>query len=95
MLFVFQRETRHTFWMKDMHFPLDMVWINSRCTVVDITLDAPPPNPDRALADLPTYAPSEPAMYVFEINARDPKGAGLKPGDPVTFGGKLAGQFTC
>ena len=32
MLFVFQEERQHTFWMKDMRFPLDMIWITAECT---------------------------------------------------------------
>ncbi len=43
MLFIFQSEGNLTFWMKEMHFPLDIVWIGANCTVVDVTLGAPPP----------------------------------------------------
>lgn len=95
MLFVFEREDRLAFWMKDMRFPLDMVWIGPQCNVVDITQNAPPPEPDQPLAELATYVPPAPAMYVLEINAEDPLGAGLKPGDAVTFAGALAGQYRC
>ena len=42
MLFIFENEGTFSFWMKEMHFPLDIVWIGADCTVVDVTLGAPP-----------------------------------------------------
>ena len=33
LLFIFQEERKHTFWMKDIRFPLDMVWISAACAV--------------------------------------------------------------
>ena len=69
MLFIFDNEGNLTFWMKEMHFPLDIVWIGADCTVADVTLGAPPPEEGQALADLPRFSPSSPAQYVLEINA--------------------------
>ena len=35
MLFVFERSGRHDFWMKDMNFPIDILWLrNSRVVYV-------------------------------------------------------------
>ena len=95
MLFAFEQEGKRAFWMKDMRFPLDMVWIDAQCRVVDITRDAPPPEPGQALSDLPTYGPSAPVIYVLEINAGDPEGAGIRPGTRAAFGGSLAGRYGC
>ena len=95
MLFVFQEERKHTFWMKDMRFPLDMVWINAACIVADITADVPHPPPDSDDSALPTYSPSAPAAYNLEINAGVAAASGLKTGDSVTFVGTLAGLFDC
>ena len=95
MLFVFQRESRHTFWMKDMRFPLDMVWINADCAVVDITADVPRPPPGQDDGALPTYSPSAPAIYVLEINAGTAAATGLQTGDLVTLSGSLTGRFGC
>ena len=36
MLFVFDVEAEHRFWMKDMKFPIDIIWISSDKIVVDI-----------------------------------------------------------
>ena len=95
MLFIFQEERKHTFWMKDMRFPLDMVWINASCAVADITADIPQPLPDSDDSVLPTYSPSSPATYNLEINAGVAAASGLTTGDPVTFGGTLTGRFGC
>ena len=95
LLFIFSEERKHTFWMKDMRFPLDMVWISASCTVADITTDVPQPPPDSADSVLPTYSPSAPATYNLEINAGVAAASGLKTGNPVTFGGTLTGRFGC
>ncbi len=95
MLFVYQRESRYNFWMKEMRFPLDLVWIGANCTVVDITLDAPPPSPGQTLDQLPRYAPGVPAQYVLEINAGEAGSKDVGPGDPVEFTGALAGRHGC
>jgi uncharacterized membrane protein (UPF0127 family) len=87
MLFIFKSEGRPFFWMKDMHFPLDMVWISTEYVVVDITEDVPPPDPGQATSDLPTYRPAEPAQYVLEINAGEAESADMRIGDLVEFGG--------
>jgi uncharacterized membrane protein (UPF0127 family) len=95
MLFIFETEGVYYFWMKDMRFPLDMVWISAGCVVVDITKDAPPPEPGQALAELARYSPSQPAQYVLEINAGEAEAADIHAGDPVEFGGSLAGAYGC
>jgi uncharacterized protein len=87
MLFIFGSESRHSFWMKDMRFPLDMVWISAEYAVVDITEDVPPPDPGQTTSDLPTYMPAEPAQYVLEINAGEAGSADIRIGDMVEFGG--------
>lgn len=92
MLFIFDQELRRSFWMKDMHFPLDMVWINAQCVVADITHNAPPPTRGQTTADLPLYTPKGPAMYVLEINAGEAESAGIQVGDPVHYTGSLTGR---
>jgi len=95
MLFVFQEERQHTFWMKDMRFPLDMIWITSECTIADIIADVPNPPPDQKNGALPTYSPSAPGTFVLELNAGVAAASGLQIGDQMTLGGNLTGQFGC
>jgi len=85
MLFVFESGATSAFWMKDMRFPLDFVWIGEECEVVDTTLNVPhQPAPD---SPLPTYESAFPAAYTFEVNAGELEALGIQKGDPVRFAG--------
>jgi hypothetical protein len=64
MLFLFEEPQLVSFWMKDMRFALDFLWIRDG-VVVDITEHVPAPTGD----DLPTYAPNQPVDMVLEVNA--------------------------
>ena len=94
MLFVYDTEGRRSFWMPDMNFPLDMVWINGDCQVVDITRDAPPQAPGQSLNELPHYSVDN-AQYILEINAGESATYGITPGAPVKFNGSLSGAYGC
>ena len=85
MLFVFQTGRASTFWMKEMMFALDFVWIGVDCTVVDTTLDVPPPEPGTPTSALPLYSSADPAAYTFEINAGEVVRHGIEVGDEVRF----------
>ncbi|MDP7141034.1 MAG: DUF192 domain-containing protein [Candidatus Woesearchaeota archaeon] len=63
MLFVFDEESKHSFWMKNTRIPLDMIFIDSDLNVVDILHAAP------CVKDpCKSYAPDEKASYVLETN---------------------------
>jgi uncharacterized membrane protein (UPF0127 family) len=95
MLFIFDAEGAYGFWMKEMQFPLDLVWIDSECSVVDLTLGAPPPAPGQTQSDLPTYTPNAPVLYVLEINAGEAEAAGIAPGQRLALVDSLAGRYGC
>ena len=62
MLFVFDKSDRHGFWMKDMHIPIDMFWLDDKRQVVFLVKDVYPET-------YPTvFYPSTPARYVLETN---------------------------
>ena len=63
MLFIFEEEGEQAIWMKDMHFPIDIVWINKKGTVVHIA-DTVTPETYPATFTSPT-----PAKYVLEVPA--------------------------
>ena len=80
MLFVFGTEGPHTFWMKGMKFPLDLIFIDSSRTIVDITsLDPQPDIPD---SPLDRYR-SPRAQYVLEINRGSADELGIAVGMTV------------
>ena len=95
MLFVYQAPSTYSFWMPDMHFPLDIVWIGTDCAVADVTLNALPPEPGQANKDLPLYSPKAPAQYVLEINAGEAEAKGISQGVGVEFLAELAGKYGC
>ena len=63
--FVFNEPSIPSFWMKDMRFALDFIWINTN-RVVDLTENVPPPDPS---GTLPIYQPRSPVTHVLEVNA--------------------------
>lgn len=68
MVFDFGNNSNHVpvFWMKDMNFPLDFIWI-SQHTVVGITANAPALHVSDS--ELPRYVPPRPVDMVLEVNA--------------------------
>ncbi|MBM3257286.1 MAG: DUF192 domain-containing protein [Candidatus Liptonbacteria bacterium] len=85
MLFVFGSLGEHPFWMKDMKFPLDFVWINGD-RVVGTTERVPAPAPSSSILSLPNYHPPEPIDKMLEINAGEVAKWGIQVGDKVEIG---------
>jgi hypothetical protein len=81
MLFVFMRADRYAFWMKDMKFAIDILWIKDD-EIVDITTDAPPP---AAGAPLERYFPMYPVDKVLEVPAGFAARQGLRTGLKLTI----------
>ena len=63
MLFVFDYEAQHTFWMKNMKFPIDIIWIDSDRTVVYIEQNVQPCSSDIIC---PVFRPDHDSLYVLE-----------------------------
>ena len=83
MWFVFDREGALSFWMREMRFSLDLIWVDAEWRVVDITREAPPPAPGVPSSALPTYSPATPAQYVLEINGGLARRLQIEIGDVV------------
>ena len=95
MLFVYDEDGPRTFWMPDMHFPLDMVWIKADCTVAGVSANVPNPEPETLLDQLPHYPSTAPVRFVLEINAGQAETHRIVPGAHVRFAGAIAGQWGC
>lgn len=63
MLFIFEKTQSISFWMKDMNFPLDIIWIDKDKKIIGIEKDVSPDTYPK------TFIPSEPIVYVLETNA--------------------------
>ncbi len=63
MLFVFEEPDSYSFWMKDMVFPIDIIWIDTDWCVVNVAYNVSPDTyPDH-------FTPSGKASFVLEVNA--------------------------
>lgn len=84
MLFVFPSPSTYSFWMKDMLFALDFIWIKDG-VVVEITRAVPPP---AATSGRPAVvSPSLPVDRVLEVPAGFIDKYGIKEGDLVPMKG--------
>lgn len=77
MLFVFPTFGKHGIWMKDMNFPIDIVWLNNR-KIVDIA-----PNVSPKLGTDFIFYPREDANYVLELPVNFAKENNLKIGEGI------------
>ncbi len=82
MLFVYPETKIYRFWMKEMKFPLDMIFINNG-SVVDILKDVPAPELSKKEQDLIIYQPKTPINMMLEVNAGFADKNQIKVGDGV------------
>jgi YVTN family beta-propeller protein len=66
MLFVYEDDKTRSFWMKNTSIPLDMVFVNSNLTIVDIKENM---QPCMEADSCPSYISKQPARFVLELNA--------------------------
>lgn len=86
MLFRFDSPSVPVFWMKDMEFPIDIIWIrNGR--VIGYETDVAP-EPGVSEREIRRYSPSGPIDMVFEAPAGSVGHYGITVGDEVVVGGK-------
>lgn len=77
LLFVFEKKDFYGIWMKDMNFPIDIIWLDEDFKVVGIKENARPESYPEV------FRPSGPALYVLEANAGLVKETELKEGSIV------------
>jgi len=63
MLFVFDKNERYGFWMKEMRFPIDIVWIDGLKQVIGVEGSVSPESYPKI------YLPEAPVLYVLELPA--------------------------
>lgn len=82
MLFVFSTAREHSFWMKNMKFPIDIIWISEHHEVVHVEHSLDPCKPD---SFCPTYKPDRNALYVLETVAGFAQKYNITENDYVDF----------
>lgn len=80
MYFIFNDVTDRTFYMKNMKFPLDIVWIKDD-EIIKVDYDAMPEGEN----PLNFFYSKEAVNRVLEINNGDAMKYDLKPGDKVLY----------
>lgn len=78
-LFIFDTSDSYGFWMKDMAYPIDIVWIDADWKVVGVSERATP-------LSYPTiFYPPTPVRYVLELNAGEAVGDNFSIGTTLRF----------
>ncbi|MFA6301151.1 MAG: DUF192 domain-containing protein [Candidatus Paceibacterota bacterium] len=79
MLFIFGSEGIYSFWMKDMNFPIDIIWINKDLKIIYVKEKALPESYPES------FSPGEKALYVLEVPAGFSEKNNVETGDSVEF----------
>jgi uncharacterized membrane protein (UPF0127 family) len=82
MLFVFPKEEKHTFWMKNTYIALDMIFLDSNQKVVGVLENVPPLNTKQRDLGLSS-------KYVVELNAGEAKEEKIEEGSTLVVNGQL------
>lgn len=83
MLFIFDAPGTHSFWMKDMRFHIDIIWLDSKGTVVGTEERMSPRSYPK------TFTPPFPIKYALEVNTGFVRTHNIKPGMLASFTGSL------
>lgn len=77
MIFIFPGSIIPAFWMKEMNFALDIIWIDAKNIIIGIEKDVWPETFPKI------FSPSSPVKYVLEVNA------GWSDKNQISLGDKL------
>ncbi len=78
MLFLMDNEQIQSFWMKNTHIPLDIVFADAQKQIVSISPNTPTESTSSILS-------SKPALYVVEVNGGFCNQHGISAGDKIAF----------
>ena len=78
MLFVYNEKDFRTFWMRDMEFAIDIIWIDGE-KIVEITENLPVPTDE----NIPSYTSKAKVDKALEVNAGFVKGNSIEVGNDV------------
>ncbi len=80
MVFAFRTAQKYGIWMRNMNFPIDIIWLDGQKRVVYIKHNA---KPARGL-DFTTHRPSAIARYVLELPSGTAKNIKINTGQRVS-----------
>jgi uncharacterized membrane protein (UPF0127 family) len=79
MLFIFPKSGSVNFWMKNMNFPIDIVWMNSDRKILGVNTNISPESYPK------TFTSPGKIQFVLELNAGSAEKFGLRRGTTVIF----------
>src|SRR5919108_3259739 len=82
MLFVYEDDKTRSFWMKNTSIPLDMLFVDSNLTIVDIKENM---QPCIEADSCPSYISKQPARFVLELNAGFVRNKSVNVGDRLVL----------
>lgn len=81
MLFIFNSPGEYGFWMRDMNFPIDIIWImDGKIAGISENLK---PEPEKSILTLTVHKPPKPVDTVLEVPAGTSARHGWAVGDDV------------
>ena len=80
MVFPFEKADYWPFWMRNMKFPLDIIYIRDKKVV---TIFSNIPNPPAGTQNPPILKPAQPVDTVLELKAGEAQTLGIKEGDSI------------
>ena len=79
LLFIYDQPAFYEIWMKDMNFPIDIIWFDSDKKIVSISENVKPESfPE-------VFLPNDLALYVLEVNAGFSDENRIKIGDKFDY----------
>ncbi len=79
MLFFFDKPDFYQIWMKDMDFPIDIIWLDPDFKIIDYKENATPESFPAV------FAPHEKSLYVLEVNSGFVQAHGFNIGTVLEF----------
>ncbi|MFZ2621426.1 MAG: DUF192 domain-containing protein [Minisyncoccia bacterium] len=79
MFFIFPKSGIYGFWMKDMLFPIDIIWVDENFKIIHIEKSISPDTYPKV------FLPESPSKYVLEVLAGETLKVDLKIGDKINF----------
>ncbi len=79
LLFIHDKPGIYGIWMKDMKFPIDVIWLDGNYRVVDIASDV------QSDSFPEVFEPRAPALYILEVNAGFTEKNGIRIGGMIEF----------
>ena len=83
MLFVNENEDKRPYWMYQVKFPLDLIWMDKNKRVVELVTSAPPCN--TKASECPNYGGNSASRYVLELSGGQAAKHQVRVGSTIHF----------